>query len=387
MLHLAVLTDSPATLEAADHVTREAGLFEIIYRAAPTGTTIPALIRTLQTHDPDLILVDLSGDWELTAPLTRRIAECKIRGIVIGFRPAWNQVEKLAYKAGGVNHLLREPFSPTELETVAYEALHKERGVTNRNIYAFLPAKAGGGCSTVVLHATAALAATVSKKVLLIEGDRRSGVYSIMLNLDHARGLDHALAMGNALTPVEWHQNVVNVSGFDLLTANPQHRRRIPTWGDYYQLLQFVQNKYHYVLVDFPEVVNEATAEVVRSARSIFIVCTPEIASMKMARVRVEELEACEIAHDRIHVIVNRCEHGGPTVAELEKMLARPVFATLPNEYTQLKAAIAESRLAPEGSPFAEACNALGRKLAGLPEVLPERSKFGLLRKLSRIAS
>ena len=386
MLNLAVLTDSPATSEAVEQVAREAGIFEVAFRAAPSGMTIPALIRSLQTHDPDLILIDLGGDWESIAPVTRRISECKLRGIVIGFRPAWTPVERLAFKAGGVHFLLREPFSATELETLAYEALHKERSVTNKNILAFLPAKAGGGCSTVVIHAAAALAERFPKRVLLIEGDRRSGVYSIMLSLENTLGLDHALAMGNALTPVEWHHHVENISGFDLLTANPQHRRGIPTWADYYQLLQFVQNKYDYLLVDFPEVVNEATAEVVRSARSIFIVCTPEVASMKMARIRVEELEACEIRRDRIHVIVNRLEQDGPSVPELEKMLARPVFGVLPNDYPNLKAAMEESRLALEDCPFTEACQALGRKLGGLPEALPERSKFGLLRKLSRIA-
>ena len=40
------------------------------------------------------------------------------------------------------------------------------------------------------------------------------------------------------------------------------------------------------LLIDLPEVVNEAIAELVRSARSVFIVCTPEMASLKMARFR-----------------------------------------------------------------------------------------------------
>jgi len=386
MLNIAVLTATALTSDAIEQVTNETGIFEVVFKGAPTGVTIPAVIRALRMHDPDLILLDLA-DWESVVALARQIKDCKLRGIMVGFRPDWNQVEKLVYKAAGINYLLREPFSPTELETLAYEALHKERRVTNQNILAFLPAKAGGGCSTVVIHAAAGLATSFPKKVLLIEGDRRSGVYSIMLNLDNRLGLDNALALGNALTPVEWHQHVERIAGFDLLIANPQNRRRVPTWADYYQLLQYVQSRYDYLFVDFPEVVNEATAEVVRAARSIFIVCTPEIASMKMARLRAEELEACEISSHRIHVIVNRCEHGGASAQELEKMLGRPVFWTLPNDYPSLKAAMSESRLASDESPFVEASQALGRKLGGLPEAAPERSKFSLLRKLSRIAS
>jgi len=133
-------------------------------------------------------------------------------------------------------------------------------------------------------------------------------------------------------------------------------------------------------------VVNEATAEVVRSARSVFIVCTPEIASLKMALFRAEELEACEIPRDRIHIVVNRWERGSPPAPEVEEMLGRPVFVTLPNDYSNLKAAMMESRLAAPDSPFGEACRAFARKLSGLPEAPPERSKFALLRRLSRIA-
>ena len=386
MLSLAVLTPKPAISDAIEQVSRETGIFEIAFKGDPTGSTIPAIIRSLQVHDPDVILLDLT-DWEAVVSLARQIRDCKLRGIIVGFRNDWNPVEKLAYKASGINHVLREPFSPAELETLSYEALHKERRITNQNILAFLPAKAGGGCSTVVIHAAAGVAASFPKRVLLIETDRRSGVYSIMLNLDQRRGLEDALAMGSALTPVEWHHHLAQVAGLDLLAANPHQRRRIPTWADYYHLLQFVQNRYSYLFVDLPEVVNEATAEVVRSARSIFIVCTPEIASMKMACIRAEELEACEIPRDRVQIIVNRCENGSASVQELEKMLKRPVFSTLPNDYPHLKEAMTESQLAAPESPFTQACEALGRKLAGLPEAAPERSKFALLRKLSRIAS
>jgi MinD-like ATPase involved in chromosome partitioning or flagellar assembly len=127
------------------------------------------------------------------------------------------------------------------------------------------------------------------KNLLLIECDRRSGVYSIMFDLKNQQGLDNALQLGNAMTPGEWHQHIVRVFGLDLLPADPKHRSPLPSWAEYYQLLQFVEKQYDYLLIDLPEVVNEATAEVVRSARSVFIVCTPEIASLKMARFRAEE--------------------------------------------------------------------------------------------------
>ena len=385
MLKLAVLAASSLAGDAIEQMTGETGIFKVVFRSSPTALPIPAVLRALKVHDPDLILLEI-GDWESVVPLVSQIKRSNFRGITVGFRPSWNGLERAAFESAGIGYLLREPFSPAEIETVAYEALHKERGVSNRNILTFLPAKAGGGCSTVAIHTAAALANGLMKNVLLIECDRRSGVYSIMLNLDHQQGLDSALQSSDEMTLGEWHRHIVRVCGAHLLPANRKRRSPLLSWAEYYQLLQFVQKQYDYVLVDLPEVVNEATAEVVRSSRSVFIVCTPEIASLKMARFRAEELEACEIPPDRIRIIVNRWEHDSPDPQQLEEMLERPVFGTLPNDYSHLKAAIMESRLASPDSPFAEACRTFARKLDGLPDAAPERFKLVLLRKLGRIA-
>jgi len=385
MLSLAVLAANSLAGDAIEQMTHESGIFKVVFRGSPTAQPIPALLRALKVHDPDLILLEI-GDWESVVPLASQIALCNFRGVTVGFRPNWNELERTAFENAGIRYLLREPFSPVEIETVAYEALHKERGVDNRNIITFLPAKAGGGCSTVAIHTAAALANGLMKNVMVIECDRRSGVYSIMLNLNHQQGLDNALQSSDTMTQGDWHAYIVRVGGVHLLPANPKRRNALPSWEEYYQLLHFVQKQYDYLLVDLPEVVNEATAEVVRSARSVFIVCTPEIASLKMARSRAEELEACEIPPDRIRIIVNRWEHDSPDAQKLEEMLERPVFGTLPNDYSHLKAAIMEARLASPDSPFAEACRTFARKLDGLPEAAPERFKLALLRKLGRIA-
>ena len=385
MLSLAVLTANSSAAHGIEQMTGETGIFNVVYQGSLTVAAMPVVIRALRVHDPDLILLDI-GDWEEAGPLAGHISGCNLRGITIGFRPSWNRLEQATFEDAGVNYLLREPFSPGEIEALACEALHKEHGVTNQNIRAFLPAKAGGGCSSVAIHTAVALADGLQKKALLIEADRRSGVYSILLNLNNRHGLDNALQLGGAMTPVEWAQHFVKVSGLHLLPADPKHRGRSPSWADYYQLLRYVQNLYDYLVIDLPEVVNEATAELVRSARSVFIVCTPEIASLKLARIRAEELEASEISPDRISVIVNRCERNSPAAKELEEMLERPVFATLPNDYAHLNAAMMESRLASPDSPFAQGCQAFARKLGGLTEAPPERFKLGLLRKLSRIA-
>ena len=89
---------------------------------------------------------------------------------------------------------------------MVYDGLHRDRPITNHNILAFLPAKAGGGCSTVALNTAGALVNHFGRKVLLVECDRRSGVLSIMLNLQTRLGLSDALQNVGTMTQLEWQQ-------------------------------------------------------------------------------------------------------------------------------------------------------------------------------------
>jgi pilus assembly protein CpaE len=379
-----LLTSSATTAGCIDDLLQESSVFKLVVKCSPIRST-HEVMRLIKIHDPELILLDL-GEWTDVAHLARQIKNAKLRAVPIGFKPAWNRLEQSAFQDAGIVDLLREPFSAHELETMAYDALHRGQAVSDQNILALLPAKAGGGCSTVALNVAAALADSHAKKVLLIESDRRSGVLSIMLNLKNRSGLSEALQQAGDMTPVEWQQHSVWVSGIHLLPANPARRGPLPTWAEYYQLLRFARKPYDYVFVDLPEVVNEATAEVVKSARDICIVCTPEVPSLKMAAQRCAELEACQIPADRIHLVVNRWERGGLSVKEVEDVLGRAVFATLPNDYKQVKSAILESRLVSPESRFARSCKVLAQKLSGLPEAVQGESKFTFLRELVRIA-
>jgi pilus assembly protein CpaE len=383
LLSVALLTSDPVTAEGIEHLLQQSGVFKLVFKGSPVRSH--ECMRLLGVHDPELILLDL-GNWSDIAAIARQIHGSTLRGVPIGFKPVWNRAEQISFQEAGIADLLREPFSHNDLETVAYDALHRGRAVTDQNILAFVPAKAGGGCSTIALNVAGALADSLAKKVLLIEGDRRSGILSIMLNLENRSGLSEALQQAREMTAVEWQQHTVWVAGIHLLPANPAKRGPLPTWADYYLLLRFAQKPYDFVFVDLPEVVNEATAEVVKSARAICIVCTPEVPSLKMAGQRRAELAACGIPADRIHMVVNRWEPGGLSKEDVEEILDCPVFATLPNDYKQVKNAILESLLVAADSRFAKSCRALAQKLSGLPEAPRLESKFTLLRELVRIA-
>jgi pilus assembly protein CpaE len=383
LLSVVLITPSAATTGVVESMLEDSGIFRLVGKASPMRSQREC-VRLIGIHDPELILLDLN-DWSEVAGLVRQFKNSKRRGLLIGFKTTSTRRERLTFEEAGVLDVLREPFSHHDLETAAYDALHRGLAAEDQNVVAFLPAKAGSGCSTVALNVAAALAASHAKRVLLVESDRRSGVLSIMLNLRNRSGLSEALQQAGDMTTVDWQQHSVWVAGIHLLPANPARRGPPATWAEYYQLLRFARKPYDYVFADLPEVVNEATAEVVKSARAICIVCTPEVPPLKMAAQRIAELEACQIPADRIHVVLNRWERGGLSIEDVEEIVERPVLATLPNDYKQVKTAILESRVVSPDSRFAKSCKALAQKLSGLPDAQASEPKFTFLRELVRI--
>jgi len=385
MLRLAVVTPNPVAADAIEILTMESGAFQPCYKITPVPPP-KEIIRVLTVQNPAIVLLDL-GDWVEAAAITKELQFSLPRTVIIGFRPRWDRAEQLKFEEAGILDLLTEPFSPGDIDAATYEAIHRRYPVIHQNILAFVPAKAGGGCSTIALHVSAALAGA-DKKVLLLEADQRSGPLSIMLNLERQKGLTDALEQqGEFMSPLEWRQVTQQFVGMDLLLSNPSRHGRFPSWADYYQLLLFIQKQYDYIVVDLPEVVNQATAEFVRNARAVFVVSQPELPALKLAKLRRAELESCEIPADNVKLLVNRWEKRRFTVEDVEKTVEGPVFATLPNDYKEVRNSILETRLAAPSSAFSKACEVLAQSIIALPESPHTRPKFTLLRKLGTIGT
>ena len=303
--------------------------------------------------------------------------------------PAWNgggisrgmergATEEL--RGSWIIELLHEPFSPTDLGRAAHYAVHRRHPLTHQNILAFLPSKAGSGCTTVALNTAAALANDLDQRTLLVEADRRSGTLSILLDVEGRGGLAEVLAR-STFSGVAWSQNIQSIGKLDLLLANPFKPGPLPNWVNYYQMLLFAQKQYDFIVVDHPEVVNPATAELLNAARQIFIVCEPEVASLKLVPLRRAELESCGVPAEKIYVLGNRWDPRRLEREDVVRTASAPMFAALPNDYDHVKNAALESRLVSRDSPFCKACADLARRLANIHDKESSGPVASLLRR------
>ena len=378
MIRLALLISNMAAANSIEHMAEDSGIFKLVHRGSPDSPP-QTILQALSPLDPDVILLEVNDGQNVAALATK--LNVGSRAALVGFRGEWTLEEQNSFAEAGICKLLHEPFSAYELEAAAYEAVHLRRPIVHQNVLAFLPSKAGSGCSTVALNTAAALANDLEQRTLLIEADRRSGVLSMLLDVENQGGLAGALAHADALSGLEWRRHLVSIGKLDLLLANPSNPSTLPTWVNYYRLLSFAEKQYDFIIVDLPEVVNPATAELLRVARLVFIVCEPELPSLKLVGLRRTELESCAVPPEKICVLGNRWESHRLKREDIARAAGAPVFAALPNDYEQVKNAALESRLVSRESPFGRACADLARRLADMPETPPTGSVAGLLRR------
>jgi MinD-like ATPase involved in chromosome partitioning or flagellar assembly len=383
MFSALLIAQDPTAMRAIEQLADDSGLVSI----QKTLSTYPPnyeLTVLLNTHDPDIVFMDLSG-WEGASAAASMIHSLNPEITIVGFGAGWAGQMKSMCEQVGISELLISPVTSKNFQASIYQGIHKKRTGLMENLVAFLPAKAGSGCTTVALNTAGRLAEDLGQKVLLIEADLNSGVLSILLNIKSHRSVLDALENSSQLDYSLWSSCVTKKYGVDFLLSD--RSKPFPSWGNYHHLLEFARSRYATIVVDLPEVVNDATEEVLRRAKFVFVVCTPEVTPLKLAQRRCKELESRGISASRIGIIVNRWHETDVKEADVENVLEHGVAAIFPNDYASVQDAIQNCRLVSTGTELGKTYLSLARILAGVPDPaspgVPPKSMFRFLKSLA----
>lgn len=334
-----------------------------VYRTMHVFPTPYELTCLMNTFQPDLIFVELKPleDALVLARMARVLAR---QTAVIGYSwtPLDLDIEKLV--DAGVMATLPIPLTREGLRATVERAVSKARPELQDNLLAFLPAKAGSGATTVAIQVAGCLARDLDKKVLMMDADLHSGLVGVLLKVQGEYSIVHALENVAQLDGTLWGRIVAQVHGLDLLLAPQPNGPAVISWSKYHQLLRFLRGRYDEVVVDLPEVVNDATVEIVRRARRVFLVTTPELPSLVLARKRCSMLKERGVPPHRIEIIVNRWKKDEIEILEIERLLQEHVAAVFQSDYQCVRRAIQEGRLVGSKSELGKGFAAFAERLS-----------------------
>lgn len=272
----------------------------------------------------------------------------------------------------GVREVLRYPFDSGSFLAAATrleEVLARKPAVWDSTdmVFSFLPAKAGAGTSTMALNAAVALSKQPDTRVLLSDLDLNSGLLAFMLKLDTGYTIYDAAESVDKLDENLWPQLISSFGKLDVLPAGRLDPQARIDPMQIRRLISFARRFYRAICLDLSGNMEKFSLDAMQESKRIFVVCTPEIPTLHLARQKIQLLSSMDLG-ERVGVLLNRVQKRPViTTQQIEQLLGVPVFMDFPNDYPGVHRALASGR---EVDPASE----LGRQFTQLSYSMLEKT-------------
>jgi pilus assembly protein CpaE len=233
--------------------------------------------------------------------------------------------------------------------------LHKPTTGEPGKIFAFMPVKGGSGASTIAANASLAFADLEDTNVLMADFDVYSGVTGFMFKVEHDYCVSDAIKRNKELDDEAWQRLIKKSGKLDLLLSGAPMVDEGLTAAQIVPVLDFARKTYSIVAADISDSFDERSTAVMREADKIFLVTTPDLAALRLARLKAQCLRKLDW-EDKAVLIVNRVSRRMElSLDEIEETVGLPVFATFPCVYADVTRATRKGEASPKLVPNIQA--------------------------------
>jgi pilus assembly protein CpaE len=282
----------------------------------------------------------------------------------------------LAAMRAGASEFLVPPVDRKHLEQCFRNQRKSAARDTNGKLLCFIPAQGGNGASTVAMHVADAISRSLKEKILIIDFDFHSGTIAFRLRLKPEFTFADAVARIEDIDEL-WERLTTNWNGLDILSSPPRGSNLpINAFQQTHTIFRSAIRSYEYVLADLPTALYSSCHEIVSMADAVYVVSTPEVVSLHLARRRVSELLDLGVRHESIHLVLNRVGSKKTlNVGDVAEVVGIPVFASLSNDYAGVSDAALKGGLVPKDSTLGKEVRKLAQQIMGTPEQKQDGAK------------
>lgn len=335
-------------------------------------------VREVREAAPALLLLDLDQDPTLGIALAKHLVESAPELTVVAVGNTATTDLLLNAMRAGVAEFLPKPVTSEAIGELLSRVRHRvertggDSPTEAGQVYVFFSAKGGSGSTTASINTAIELHKRTGRRTLLVDLETELGETSILLGMQPKFNFVdliqnfHRMDQGLMASYIERHP-----SGIHLLSA-PFQPDSVPTITEEQirRVLSYLRGHYDYVVVDTSKSFGPPTLGAFEQADKVFLVATVDLPSLRnIQRALPLVRRVTPAGDDETHLIINRYDPSGEvTIADIEKSLQIPVFATLANDYESVIASINTSKpvvLNGVKSPYAKSIRQLVDKLVG----------------------
>jgi pilus assembly protein CpaE len=344
------------------------------------------VIHSVQNDRPDILLVELNALRNDITNALRAIKKSAAQTKIIALHPTDDSQTILTAIRAGANEFVHPPFDETfvpALERVM-ETSEGDHGRDRRGkVIGFLSAKGGCGSTTLACHVAVDLKRQTGQRTLLADLDFTSGMvgfvmkvatkYSVLDAVSNLSRLDESL--WKALL-MEWKPGLDVVPGPESFS-----HENVPSRDELRDVIRFMRSQHDWVVLDLGRSLNEVAAHIYSELDELLLVSVLEVSALHGLKSITQKLRDSGEDLSKLEIVLNRTpKMMDITQPELEKVLGRPLYAMLPNDYPSLYEAYSSGTLLSPSNRLAIQFSSLTTKLAGIEKKPANKKKFSLFR-------
>jgi pilus assembly protein CpaE len=343
--------------ETRDHLSKLLGFESDVEVVGAAAGGLEAIEMATSLH-PDVVLMDINMPGMDGITATEQLAAQAPTTAVVMMSVQGEADYLRRSMLAGAREFLVKPFSSDELTASIRQVYAREREKQSRMVpvaqagaggaagaaaadgtgpapamvIAVFSPKGGVGRTTIGVNLAVA-AATLGKKVALVDASFQFGDVGVLLNLNPRNksigDLSAELQAGEAESLETFM--ITHSSGVKVLLAppSPEQAELIGPLA-VKKVLQRLRQDHELIIVDCPSTFNEPTLAVLDEADMILTLLSLEITSVKNMRLFLEVSEQLGYSQDKIRLVLNRADSTlGIRVADVEHSIGRKVDHTV----------------------------------------------------------
>ena len=343
------------------------------------------VVNRVEQEHPEILLVELNSIRSDLTNALRAIKKAGSQTKVVGLHSTDDAQLILAALRAGATEFVHPPFAETLAPALdrVMEQCGNDNGAEKRGkVIGFLSAKGGCGATTLACHIAADLKRQTGKRVLLADLDLTSGMVGFLMKVASNYSILDAVSNLSRLDESLWKALVSEWKpGLDVIPSPEDFsHENAPSRDDLRQVMRFMRSQHDWIVLDLGRSLNEVAAALFGELDELFLVSVLEVSALHGLKAIAQKLRDRGEDLSRLELVLNRTpKMMDITQEELQKVLGRPLYAMLPNDYPSLYEAYSSGSLLPPNNRLAQQFSVLTTKLAHLEAPKPKK-KFSLFR-------
>ena len=339
-----ILSDSQQTKNVLSLYLDEFAKFNLF----DAGSDLSEIFNVLSSMQKSVFIVDISRDTKKYLDFISEVSSacplCKI--IAVSDSPSVDLIVKVM--RAGAKDFLSAPVIKSELFEILNKVYNKLSDGTDDDsksrVITVFSNKGGIGKTSIASNLALELAKITKENVALVDLNFQFGDITTFLDLKPSFNISYVLENLEKMNPellLNTLERYKNTSLYVLADPPVFKQAENITKSQISKLIQLLKNTFSYIVIDAESGFDSKTVTALDNSDLIFLVTIVNLPALRNCQRILDLFEKLGYDFDKTQIVVNRyMENDEITVEDVEKVLNKPVYWKIPNNYFTLIGAI-----------------------------------------------